>query len=186
MTSETPEGESTIEATYDRSPPRESSLTNRIHAWLSSNGLFVEAGLAIIAIAAGVVALPIVTFGTFTALEGETSILTAGLIVVVICAGVLLILATVLLVHGYAEFHHGRLLSIDGNHRVSIVYTGTRLVETFVAGAFLVGVIASLISVISIDTVPPLILFAVVAAGLMLPTVVLLHALGSVGLSLVD
>lgn len=40
----------------------EESLRTRIYTWLSSNGLYVEAAMAIIALAAGAVALPFVTF----------------------------------------------------------------------------------------------------------------------------
>lgn len=185
MTSDSSDGESTVEATHDRSIPPDGSLTNRIYAWLSANGLYVEAGLAIIAIAAGVVALPIVTFGSFTALEGETSILTAGLVVAVVCVGLLLLLSTLLLLHGYGEFRHGGPLLAKNRRTVSVAYLGTRLVETFVAGTFLTGVTASLVSAMSIETVPSLILFAVGSAGLLLPTVVLFHALGAVGLSVV-
>lgn len=66
--------------------PPKSASTSRFHAerlsaWVAANGLYVEAALAIIAIAVGTVSIPLVVFGIFTALEGETSILSVGTVI---------------------------------------------------------------------------------------------------------
>lgn len=184
MTSEGSDEGSAVGTAHGRSAPREGSLTSRAYAWLSSNGLYVETGLSVVAIAAGIASLPFVTFGAFTAIGGETSILTAGLVLAVVSVGLLLALATLLLVHGYVESRHrGLPSSKGGGNTAPLVHRAARLVESLVSGAFVVSLTAVPASVLSIGTVPSAVLFAVASTGLLLPAVVLLHAVGAAGLS---
>lgn len=183
MTTDSSDTESNMGGPRDEATFKEGSLPERSYQWLSSNGLYVEAGIAITALAAGVVALPFVTFGAFTAIGGETSILSAGLIIVAAFVGLLLLLTVVLLIHGYVEMRHRGLLFANGTETPSLVYRGTRLVETLIAGTFLLSLLTVLVTVILTETVPSLILFVTVSTGLLLPALLILHAFGVVSVS---
>ena len=60
------------------------SRAERLQAWLLANGLKIETLLAAMAVGTWIVALPVVLFGTFTALGGDTSILAAGMAIVAV------------------------------------------------------------------------------------------------------
>ncbi|WP_152422341.1 hypothetical protein [Halorubrum californiense] len=122
--------------------------------------------MAIIALAAGAVALPFVTFGALTAIGGETSILTVGVVIVAVFIGLLLLLATVLLIHGYVEFRYSGGPLGRGTNKPSLVYRGTRLVETVVSGIFGLSLITSLVFMLVTERVPSVGAFAVVSSAL--------------------
>jgi len=178
MTSDIPDGESDPEAARTESRPPEGSHARRADAWLSSNGTYVEAGVAVTAVVAGAVAVPIVAFGALTAIGGETTILTGGLVVAAVCLGLLILLAGLLLVRGYLEVRY-RGMPFGGDDDVSATaYGAARTAEALAAGTFLVGLVASLASVASIGRVPSLILLAVGAGGVAMPALVLSRATG--------
>jgi hypothetical protein len=179
VTDDTAEGRSDPEAARAESRPPEGSYAGRADAWLSSNGTYVEAGVAVTAVVAGAVALPIVAFGALTAIGGETSILTGGLIVAAICVGLLIALAGLLLVRGYLAVRYRGVPFGGDDAGVSVtLYGAARTAEAVAAGTFLVGVVASLASVASIGRVPSPILLAVGAGGVATPALVLLRATG--------
>lgn len=179
MTSDTQEGSAEPGATGADPRPREGTYASRADAWLSSNGTYVEAGIAVTAAVAGAVALPIVAFGALTAIGGETSILTGGLIVAAVCVGLLTLLAGLLLVRGYLEVRYrGAPFGGDDAGVSATLYGAARTAEAVAAVAFLAGLVASLASVASIGRVPSPILLAVGAGGVATPTLVLLRATG--------
>lgn len=57
------------------------SRVDQLGAWVAANSLNVEMALAVVTIGVGVLSVPFVAFGMFTALEGETSILAGGLVI---------------------------------------------------------------------------------------------------------
>ncbi|MFC7323664.1 hypothetical protein ACFQMF_03600 [Halorubrum rutilum] len=184
MTSDAPEGSSERGAARAESRPREGSYAGRADAWLSSNGTYVEAGVAATAAVAGAVALPVVAFGALTAIGGETSILTGGLIVAAVCLGLLTLLAGLLLVRASLEVRYrGAPFGGDDAGVSATLYGAARTAEAIAAGTFLVGLVASLASVASIGRVPSPILLAVGAGGVALPTLVLLRATGELATS---
>jgi len=184
MTDDTAEGSSGPEAARAESGPSDGSYADRADAWLSSNGTYVEASVAVTAAVAGAVALPIVAFGALTAIGGETSILTGGLIVVAVCVGLLIALASLLLVRVYLEVRYrGGPFGGDDAGVSATLYGAARTAEAFAAGTFLVGLVASLASVASIGRIPSLLLLAVGAGGVATPTLVLLRATGELATS---
>jgi len=50
------------------STSRSSSYSDRAYTWLSRNGLYVETGISIVAIALGTIAIPFLAFGSLAAI----------------------------------------------------------------------------------------------------------------------
>lgn len=160
------------------STPSSPSRADRLRAWLSAHPLCVEASLAVVSIGIGVLAVPIVAFGSLVALEGETRILAAGMILVLVGALSLLSLAVSLLVHAHLDVRRGRLRANDGSGAQSVAYTGSRVLQTLTAGTLLLGLLASALSLAARSSVPDLLILVVGAASVLLPPLVLVHAAG--------
>lgn len=178
MTSDASQGESSPEIVASSSTTPADSDADRVYTWLSRNGLYIEAGISVIAIAVGVVAIPFLAFGSLAAIGGEESILVGGAIIGLGCVALLVGLAVLLLVHSYVEVRsHG--LPFTGDQRMrAIAYDGIRTVETIAAAVFLGGLLTAVGLAISIGQIPSLLTFAVVAAAVGLPATVLSHAAG--------
>ena len=186
MTSDASQGESSPDITASSSTTPANSDVDRVYTWLSRNGLYIEAGLSVIAIAVGVVAIPFLAFGSLVAIGGEESILTGGAIIGLGCVALLVGLAGLLLVHSYVEVRsHGLPFTGDQGMR-AIAYDGIRTVETVVAAVFLGGLLTAIGLVISIGQIPSLLTFAVVAAAVGLPTAVLSRAAGRFASTVLD
>jgi len=154
------------------------SHSDRAYTWLSRNGLYVEAGISIVAIALGALALPLLAFGSLAAIGGEGSILTGGAAVALLCAVLLLGLAVVLLVYGYLEVSREGLPFTGGGGARTLAYDGVRTIETAAAGTFIGGLLTALGSAGFVGNVPTVLSVTVVAAAVGLPVTVLVHAAG--------
>lgn len=186
MTSDASQGESSPETTASGSTTPAKSDADRVYTWLSRNGIYIEAGISVIAIALGAVAIPFLAFGSLAAIGGEDSILAGGAIIGLVCVVLLVGLAALLLVHSYVEARrHGLPFTRDQSMR-AIAYDGIRTVETFVAAAFLGGLLTAIGLVISIGRIPTLLTFIVVATAVGLPTAVLSRAGGQFGSTILD
>lgn len=162
-----------------------SSRVDRLRAWFSANPLRVETLLAVVAVGLGILAVPIVAFGSLVALGGDARILEAGMLVVV--AGLLSLvgLAVALLVHAHIELRDEELYEDDPD-ALSVVYGATRAAESLVAGLFLLGLLATVGSLVVTNSVSDLLEVATGIAGLLLPILVVCHAVGAVVRSVID
>ncbi|ERH00879.1 MAG: hypothetical protein J07HN6_02508 [Halonotius sp. J07HN6] len=152
------------------------SRIGRLSAWLSGHPLHIEAAVAAAAIGLTLVATPFLSFGIFVALEGETAILAIG---VAFIAGSLLSvvgLAVTIVGHTYSDIRqHGFPASAELDLN-SVVYGGTRAVETVAAVGLLAGLVSVVLASVIAGSVPNLIWAVVVATAVPLPPVVLAHA----------
>jgi hypothetical protein len=171
----------TAEPINEPSTQEPSTRVDRLRVWLFAHPLHVETSLAVISVSLGLVAIPIVVFGALAALGSEpgTPILDAGMTVVVGSLISLAALAVTLLVHAYAEVRHRGLPSSGGLDATSIVYGGTRTLETLTAGTLLLGLLASAASLSTLGSVPGLVGLTTAVAGLLVPTIVCAHAAGT-------
>lgn len=167
------------ESVPDASAVESSSRADRLRAWLSTHPLRAELLLAVTSVGLGFFAVPIVAFGSLVAIEGETGILGVGMILVAASLLSAVILSVALLVHAYTEIGHRGLPSSDGLDARAVAYGGTRTVETVTAGIFLLGLLASVVSLFTRESVPGLLSLIVGVAGILLPTVVFVHAAGA-------
>lgn len=177
--SEQPNSEQLSSNESTRSSSVSESHTGRRSAWVASNGQYIETALAVIAIGVGALALPLVAFGIFTALEGETSVLSAGAIFGAFGFVTLGSLAVVLLVHARVEVRRHGLSFNDGHTLRAAANTIVRIVETVLAGMFLVSVLSVIVTVIVVGYVPDLLPPVVGISALLLPVVVIAHGCGS-------
>ena len=155
------------------------SHVDRVCTRVAANGLYIETALAVVAIAFGILAIPFVTFGLFTALEGETSILTGGLIIAAGGIASLVTLAVTLLVHAYTEIRRYGLSFVDGHSAVSTAYTVIRGIENVTAGIFLLSLFAVIFLGIAMGSVPELLPVVVGISAILLLVVVTSHACGA-------
>ncbi|ERG91839.1 MAG: hypothetical protein J07HQW1_01873 [Haloquadratum walsbyi J07HQW1] len=79
---------------------------NQLQKWFLTNALWVETLLAIVAVGIWIIALPIIIFGVFTALDGDTSILDVGMMIVVAGFTSVTLLAVYAVVSGFLEIRH--------------------------------------------------------------------------------
>ena len=178
MTGDASQGDSSPETTAWGSTTPTDSDADEVYAWLSRNGLYVEAGLSVIAIAVGAVAIPFLAFGSLAAIGGEGSILAGGAVIGLGCVVLLVGLATLLLVRSYVEVRQHGFPFTGGDGMRAIAYDGIRTVETIVAAAFLGGLLTAIGLAISVGQIPTLLTFSVVAAAIGLPTAVLTRTAG--------
>lgn len=168
---------STNEPTGTAPPLR--SRTERLGAWVAANALYVEAALAVIAIGVGTLSVPFVTFGAFTAIEGEPTILTVGSVIAAIAFVSLGCLSFLLLFHARVEVRRCGLSFTDDQGVVSTVYTITRAVETLLAVTVLTSVLSVIITGIAIGAVPDLLPALVGSSSILLPVLVIAHGCGA-------
>jgi len=159
------------------------SYIERLSTWVAANGLYVETALAVITVGLGALAVPTVTFGLFTALEGETSNLTVKTVETVIAVlGFVTLggLSAVLLVHARVDFRrHG--LSFNNDHgALSTVYAMTRAAEAIAAATFLISVLSVIITGIAAESVPDLLPALVGFSAILLPVLVISHGCGAI------
>lgn len=153
------------------------SRVGRLRAWVSAHLLFVEASLALVSVGFGILAVPLVTFGSLLALGGETRIVAAGIVVVLVGASVVVSLAVLLLIHARLDLHRGDIHIGDDFVR-SVAYSGSRVLQTLTAGILLLSLLASAVSLIVRNSVPDPLVLVVGAGGVFLPPLVLAHATG--------
>lgn len=160
--------------------PESESYVDRLCTWGAVNALYVETALAVLAIGLGILAVPFVTFGLFTALEGETSILAGGLVIAAGGLVSLVALAATLLVHAYTEIRRQGLSFGGGHSTLLTVYAVSRWVETVTAGIFLVSLLAVIISGIAVGSVPELLPVVGGFSAILLLVVVISHSCGAI------
>jgi hypothetical protein len=154
------------------------SRRDRLRAWCSAHPLYVEASLAVAAIALGVLAAPIVAFGSLVALGGETRILEIGMIVVVVGESLLVVLAVAALAHARLDVRRGALRAAGGARGVA--YVGSRVLQTLTAAALLLGLAVAAVSLAARGAAPEPLAVIVGAASVLLPVLVLVHATGRI------
>ncbi|MFQ3476703.1 hypothetical protein HKK80_10670 [Halonotius sp. F2-221B] len=133
------------------------------------------------ATALAIIATPFLSFGIFVALEGDTTILGIG---AVFMAGSLLsaiVLAATLVSHANSEIRHSEFPARTEWNLRSIVYGGTRAVETLTAVGFLLGVVSFILAGIVAGSVPDLIWLILVVSVVPLHITILAHAAVAIG-----
>jgi len=152
-----------------------------LRGWLTEHPFHLETMFATAATALAIIATPFLSFGIFVALEGDTTILGIG---AVFMAGSLLSaigLATTVVTHTYSEIRHqGFSASTEWGLR-SMVYGGTRAVETVTAVGFLFGVVSFILVGIVAGSVADLIWLILVVSVVPLHITVLAHAAVAIG-----
>ncbi len=117
----------------------------------------------------------------FVALEGDTTILGIG---AVFMAGSLLSaigLATTLVSHAYSEIRHRGVPASSEWDLRSMVYGGTRTIETVTAVGFLFGVVSFILAGVVTGSVPDLIWLILIVSAVPLHITVLAHAAVAIG-----
>lgn len=157
-----------------------SSRAERLQEWLLANGLKIEMLLATIAVGTWIVALPVVLFGTFTALGGDTSILAAGMAIVAVGLFGVVVLAAWSLAQILIEVRNQGVPFSDSRSTSSAVYDGIQSVKAVIAGTFLLASLTYLGLVLTVESGPTVVVQALGVSGLLLPIVVFVHAVGAV------
>lgn len=163
----------------DDDPPE--SRIGRLRAWLSEHPLHIETTFAAGAIGLALIATPFLSFGIFVALEGKTAILAIGVIFI---AGSLLSmvgLAATVVSHIYSDIRQREFPASPKLDLQSVVYGGTRIVETVAAVGFLAGLVLAMLAGVITGSVPSLIWAMVVATAVLLALIILAHAAVAVG-----
>jgi len=172
---------STVADSPDGDHPRPESRVSRMRGWLTEHPFHLETMFAMAATALATIATPFLSFGIFVALERDTTILGIG---AVFMAGSLLSaigLAATVVTHTYSEIRHqGFSASTEWGLR-SMVYGGTRTVETATAVVFLFGVVSFILAGAVTGSVPDLILLMLVVSVVPLHITVLAHAAVAIG-----
>ncbi|TKX68646.1 hypothetical protein [Halorubrum sp. SP9] len=170
----------------DRSTSHPDTYSDRAYTWLSRNGLYVWAGISVVAIALAALAVPLLAFGSLAAIGGEESILAGGTAIVLLCTVLLLGLAVGLLSYAYLEVDRRGIPFVrDGGAR-TLAYDSIRTIETVAAGTFIGGLLTVLGLAVSVGTVPTILSVTVLAAAIGLPVTVLVHAVGRFMLFVAD
>lgn len=145
-----------------------------------TNALAVEMSLAAGAVVVWILALPIVIFGSFTALGGDTTILTTGLAIAAVGLFLIFVLSVWSLAQVLIEVRTEGVPFSDGRNTTSVAYDGIQTVKAIIAGVFLFASLAYLVSVLTVDSGPGEIIQLLVVSGLSFPVIVFVHAVGSV------
>lgn len=152
-----------------------------MRGWLTEHPFHLETMFATAATALATIATPFLSFGIFVALEGDTTILGIG---AVFMTGSLLSaigLAATVVTHTYSEIRHQGFSASTGWGLRSMVYGGTRTVETATAVVFLFGVVSFMLAGVVTGSVPDLILLMLVVSVVPLHITVLAHAAVAIG-----
>ncbi|TKX42886.1 MULTISPECIES: hypothetical protein [unclassified Halorubrum] len=170
----------------DRATAHSNTYSDRAYTWLSRNGLYVWAGISVVVIALGVLAIPLLAFGSLAAIGGEESILAGGTAIVLLCTVLLLGLAVVLLSYAYLEVDRRGVPFVGDRSTQTLAYDSIRTVETVAAGIFIGGFLTMLGLAVSVGNVPTILSVTVLAAAIGLPVTVLVHAAGRFVLFVAD
>ncbi|MEZ3172545.1 hypothetical protein ABNG03_18315 [Halorubrum sp. RMP-47] len=170
----------------DRATSHPDSYSDRAYAWLSRNGLYIWAGISVVALALGALAIPLLAFGSLAAIGGEASILAGGTAIVLLCTVLLLGLAVGLLSYAYLEVDRRGVPFVEDRSARTLAYDGIRTIETVAAGTFIGGFLTMLGLAVSVGDVPTILSVTVLAAAIGLPVTVLIHAVGRFILFFVD
>ena len=170
----------------DRATSHSDTYSDRAYTWLSRNGLYVWAGISVVAIALAALAVPILAFGSLAAIGGEGSILAGGTAIVLLCTVLLLGLAVVLLSYAYLEVDRRGIPFVGDYSTLTLAYDSIRTIETVAAGTFIGGLLTMVGLAVSVGNVPTILSVTVLAAAIGLPVTVLVHAAGRFVLFVVD
>lgn len=160
------------------SASQSSSYSDRAHTWLSRNGLYVETGISIVAIALGAIAIPFLAFGSLAAIGGEESILAGGAAIALVCIILLISVALLLLLHGYLEMSRRGIPFTGADSARTLAYDSIRTIETVAAGTFIGGLLTVLVFVLSVGEIPTPLSAVVAVSAVVLPVALLVHAIG--------
>jgi len=170
----------------DRATSHHDAYSDRAYTWLSRNGLYIWAGISVVTIVLGVLAIPFLAFGSLAAIGGEESILVGGTVIVLLCTVLLLGLAVGLLSYAYLEVDHRGVPFVGDRCARTLAYDSIRTIETVAAGMFIGGLLTMIGLAISVGNLPTVLSVTVVAAAIGLPVTVLVHAAGRFVLFVVD
>ncbi len=160
------------------SASQSSSYLDRAYTWLSRNGLYVETGISIVAIALGAIAIPFLAFGSLAAIGGEESILAGGAAIALVCIILLISVALLLLLHGYLEMSRRGIPFTGADSARTLAYDSIRTIETVAAGTFIGGLLTVLVFVLSVGEIPTPLSAVVAVSAVVLPVALLVHAIG--------
>ncbi len=170
----------------DRATSHSDTYSDRAYTWLSRNGLYVWAGLSVVATALAALAVPLLAFGSLVAIGGEASILAGGTAIVLLCTVLLFGLAVALLSYAYLEVDRRGVPFVGDRSARTLAYDSIRTMETIAAGTFIGGLLTMLGLAVSVGDVPTILSVTVLAAALGLPVTVLVHAAGRFVLFVAD
>ena len=178
----------------------------QVQRWFLTNSIWVETLLAVVSVGIWIVALPIIIFGTFTALGGDTSILDIGTIIVVAGFLIITLLAVYAVVSAILEIRHQGLFFDQMHDGASIAHAGIQFFKTLIAGVLLISlfiwIISALTATATSTAIPGLSntsvsgsasalrmvfrwnLSLLAASGFLLPVTVLIHAFGALVLTI--
>lgn len=165
-------------------PPQSSmsashSRAERFQAWFLTNTLQVEILLTTLSVAVWIIALPIMIFGSLTALGGDTSILSAGATVVAAGFFGIIVLAVWVLVRTSIEVRNQGLPFVDTDNTWSIAYDGIQSLKAVTAGIFLLSLLAYIVLSLAVQSGPTLVFQLLGVGGVLLPVTVFLHGIGA-------
>ena len=170
----------------DQATSHPGTYSDRAYTWLSRNGLYVWAGISVVTIALGALAIPFLAFGSLAAIGGEESILAGGTAIVLLCTVLLLGLAVILLSYAYLEVGRRGVPFAEDHSARTLAYDAIRTIETIAAGMFIGGLLTILGLAVLVGNVPTILSVTVLAAAIGLPATVLVHAVGRFVLFVVD
>lgn len=145
-----------------------------------ANALAVEMSVAAGAVVIWILALPVVIFGSFTALGGDTAILETGMAIAAVGLSFIFVLAVWSLAQVLVEVRAEGVPFSDGRTATSVAYDGIQIVKAIVAGVFLFASLAYLGLALTVESGPEVIIQLLVVSGLLFPVIVFVHAVGSV------
>ena len=186
-TTESGQGRSTLapEAVSKSNIPAPPSRTERVQSWLLSNALLIQVLLAAMSVAAGIIALPIVIFGSLMALGGNVSVLSVGMLTVAVGFAIITVLAAWVIIYAYAETRNQGLPFVDTHGILSVVSDGVWSLKVATAGIFFLCLFAHVLSSLTIEFRPRLMLQLLGISCLLLTVTVFLHATAEFVMSMI-
>ena len=186
-TTESGQGRSTLapEAVSKSNIPAPPSRTERVQSWLLSNALLIQVLLAAMSVAAGIIALPIVIFGSLMALGGNVSVLSVGMLTVAVGFAIITVLAAWVIIYAYAETRNQGLPFVDTHGILPVVSDGVWSLKVATAGIFFLCLFAYVLSSLTVEFRPRLMLQLLGISCLLLTVAVFLHATAEFVMSMI-
>ena len=169
----------------------------QIQRWFLTNSIWVETLLAVVSVGIWIVALPIIIFGTFTAVGGDTSILDVGMIIVAAGFFSVTLLAVYTIVSTVLEIRHQGLFFDQTRDIASVAHDGSQVLKTITSGIFLLCILGYIV-VLSLnyftelmlttrsEAILPLLLQLLGVSSFLLLATVFIHAFGAFVLTVFD
>ncbi|WP_299334423.1 hypothetical protein [Haloplanus sp.] len=143
----------------------------RLRLWFSSHPPHLRALLATTATVLALTATPVVIFGMFVALGGETLLLEIGSAILLGTVLFAVGLATIVLAHVHTGFR-----DYNEHRSKGIVRVGTRILEAVTVSGLVLGLFAAFLSVALLGSVPTVVWVVLGGTTILLPLTVIAHA----------